>query len=93
MCNLACFYSAHGRHPDALVMHEKSLELRRRLLPENHPDIGVSCMSAGASALAAGNLHRALEFAREALRILQATLPPLHPYVQKAQQFLRLVDK
>ena len=40
MSNLANSYSALGRHEEALEMREKSLEFRRRVLPENHPDIG-----------------------------------------------------
>jgi hypothetical protein len=42
MHNLAITYSALGRHQDALVMREKTLEFQRRVLPENHPDIGVT---------------------------------------------------
>ena len=42
MSNLASTYSALGRHQDALVLQEKTLEFRRRVLPENHPDIGVT---------------------------------------------------
>jgi hypothetical protein len=41
MGNLACTYDALGRHQDALVLQEKTLEFLRRVLPENHPDIGV----------------------------------------------------
>ena len=89
MSNLATLYSGHGRHQDALAMHEKALELRRHLLPVNHPDNGAACMNAGVSYLASGDLLRALEFVREALRIFQATLPPSHPYVQRAQLLLR----
>ena len=40
MYNLASSYSALGRHEEALEMNEKTLEFRRRVLPENHPDIG-----------------------------------------------------
>ena len=40
MNNLAISYSDLGRHEDALEMKEKTLEFRRRVLPENHPDIG-----------------------------------------------------
>ena len=29
-----------GRHADALALQEKALELQRRVLPEDHPDIG-----------------------------------------------------
>ena len=42
MNNLAATYSALGRHQDALVMMEKTLEFRRRVLPENHPEIGAT---------------------------------------------------
>jgi hypothetical protein len=41
MGNLAITYSHLGRHQDALVLQEKTLEFQRRVLPENHPDIGV----------------------------------------------------
>jgi len=41
MGNLAATYSHLGRHQDALVLLEKTLEYRRRVLPENHLDIGV----------------------------------------------------
>ena len=40
MNNLAASYSALGRHDEALEMREKTLEFYRRVLPENHPDIG-----------------------------------------------------
>ena len=42
MTNLAKTYSALGRHQDALAMEEKTLDLMRRVLPENHPDIGAT---------------------------------------------------
>ena len=40
MSNLAISYSDLGRLDEALEMWEKTLEFRRRVLPENHPDIG-----------------------------------------------------
>ena len=40
MQGLANSYSALGRHEEAVEMQEKTLEFRRRVLPENHPDIG-----------------------------------------------------
>jgi hypothetical protein len=42
MGNLADTYGALGRRQDALVLREKTLEFRRRVLPENHPGIGVT---------------------------------------------------
>ena len=40
MQGLANSYSALGRQQEAVEMREKTLEFRRRVLPENHPDIG-----------------------------------------------------
>ena len=42
MSKLANTYSALGRHQDALLLKEKTLEFKRRVLPENHPDIGAT---------------------------------------------------
>jgi len=89
MGNLADTYAALGRHQDALVMGEKALEFRRRVLPENHPDMGIACLNLGAGCANVGNMHRALPLTREALRIFQATLPPSHPHVIYAQQLVR----
>ena len=41
MHNLAATYSELGRHQDALVLREQTLKFYGRVLPENHPDIGV----------------------------------------------------
>ncbi len=40
MSNLASSHAALGRHADALVLREQVLEESRRVLPEDHPDIG-----------------------------------------------------
>jgi tetratricopeptide (TPR) repeat protein len=40
MSNLAETYSALGRHADALALQERVLDLRRRFLPEDDPEIG-----------------------------------------------------
>jgi hypothetical protein len=42
MNNLSNTYNALGRHRDALELREKTLEFQRRVLPENHPRIGVT---------------------------------------------------
>jgi hypothetical protein len=61
----------------------------RSALPEDHPQIGIDCFNIGINYFEVGDLHRALQFAREALRTLQATLPPSHPHVEQAQQLVR----
>ena len=47
MSNLAVSYYNLGRHADALAMQERVLEFYRRVLPENHPDIGEGRVGSG----------------------------------------------
>ena len=49
MGNLAISYSDLGRHEEALAMDERVLEFTRRVLPENHPDIGEGRVWSGAA--------------------------------------------
>ncbi len=44
---LAGLLSDQGRHNEALAMRESVLEFRRRVLPENHPDIGEGLAMSG----------------------------------------------
>ena len=52
MNNLANSYSALGRQQEAVEMREKTLEFRRRVLPENHPDIGEGDAAYGGARVA-----------------------------------------
>ena len=40
---LATMLSKQGRHDEAVLIFEAVLTHRRRVLPENHPDIGATC--------------------------------------------------
>ena len=52
MGNLAVSYSAFGRHQVVVEMREKTLEFYRRVLPENHPDIGEGDAAYGGARVA-----------------------------------------
>jgi hypothetical protein len=45
MHNHVVFYMELRRYQDALVLQEKNLELFRRVLPDDHPIIGLSWLS------------------------------------------------
>jgi hypothetical protein len=40
MADLATSYYSLQRHSDAVLLRENVLQLRQRVLPEGHPDIG-----------------------------------------------------
>jgi tetratricopeptide (TPR) repeat protein len=85
MGNIAGSFSLLGRHREALALEQKTLEFRRRVLPESHSDIGASYIKVSLSQRQAGDFHRALENAREGLRIFQATLLPSNPFIEQAR--------
>ena len=47
MNNLAVSYSKLGMHEEALAIKEEALKFYRRVLPENHPDIGEGHVQSG----------------------------------------------
>jgi tetratricopeptide (TPR) repeat protein len=81
---------ASGRYQDALESQEKAAEFFRQVLPENHPRIGHQMFQIGNIFAQAGEFHRAIEKAGEALRVFQAALlPSSHPYVEMNQTLVR----
>jgi tetratricopeptide (TPR) repeat protein len=89
MGNLASVYSSLERHEDALALKERVLEHRRRVLPENHPAIGMAWYNLHTSYEKVGVYPRALECAKEALRIWQVSRPPGHEDILDAQKAIR----
>jgi hypothetical protein len=76
-------------------LYENMLELRRRVLSADHPDIGMACHDLIVSYhknMLNNKQHsidkRALELAREALRIWQSTLPPGHNNISVAKKHI-----
>jgi hypothetical protein len=79
-------------YQDSLAMHEKALQFMRRLLPLNHPDIGILCFNIGFCHAQVGHKKAALEMTREAQRIFLTTLPSSHPHFQMVQEQVRQME-
>jgi len=92
MMNLSSSFSNLGRHKEALVLAEETLEFQRLVLPENHEEIGTCLLNISSNLQNLGDSRRALEMAQKALRVYQATLQPSHPFVKRAQQQLRQLE-
>ena len=56
------------------------------------PPAGLALYNISFSYETCGSLLRALECAREALRIWQTALPPSHPHVKMAQELVRQLE-
>jgi len=84
MCNLATTYSHLGRHDDALAMQERALEIRLRVLPPGHPDIGESMNNLATKYSDLGRHDDALAMKKKALEFQRRVLPSSHPDIGKS---------
>ena len=86
MTSLAVCYSKHGRHQDAVLLFEESLEFQRRVRPENHPEIGeanrcdmlfdhwVNLFVPGSTMTALASCYSKLERNQDAVLLLEESL-------------------
>jgi tetratricopeptide (TPR) repeat protein len=68
-----------GEYEEAITFYEKSLEISRKTLPSNHPDLAHSYTNIGAAYDNMGDYPKALSYYEKALEIKQKSLPPNHP--------------
>ncbi|CAF1055672.1 unnamed protein product [Adineta steineri] len=68
-----------GKFQEALTFYKKSLAIRQKSLPPNHPDSAKSYNSIGNVHCNTGNYPKTLFYYEKALEIRQQTLPLNHP--------------
>ncbi|CAF4175665.1 unnamed protein product [Adineta steineri] len=71
--------NAQGKYQEALTFYEKSLVIRQKTLPPNHPDLASSYNNIGNVHDSMGNYPKALSSHEKALEIRQQSLPSNHP--------------
>ncbi|CAF3955026.1 unnamed protein product [Rotaria sp. Silwood1] len=64
---------------EAASFYEKSLEIYRKTLPEDHPSLANTYNKIGRAYNNTGDCSKALEFYENALKIREKALPPNHP--------------
>jgi tetratricopeptide (TPR) repeat protein len=79
--NLGYFEDQRGDYNKSIEYYEKALEIGRKILPANHPDLGTSYNNIGLMYHNMRKYSEALEFYKKALEIRQKTLPGNHPWL------------
>lgn len=67
-----------GNYVEAIALHEKSLEIEQRMLPENHSFLAGVYNGIGAVYDATGDYLKAISFLEKGLEIYQKTIPQDH---------------
>ncbi|CAF3374226.1 unnamed protein product, partial [Rotaria sp. Silwood2] len=76
---LGTIYNNMGEYSKALSMHERSLEIRKKALPPNHPDLATSYNNIGMVYDNMGEYSKAFSMHERSLEIREKALPPNHP--------------
>ncbi|CAF5085816.1 unnamed protein product, partial [Rotaria sp. Silwood1] len=71
--------SRKGQYKQAVSFYEKTLEIERKTLPEDHSSLADTYNNIGGVYDNMGNYSKALEFYDKALKIYEKSLPPNHP--------------
>ncbi|CAF1434436.1 unnamed protein product, partial [Rotaria sordida] len=68
-----------GQYNEAIKFYQKSLDIKEKTLPPNHPDLAASYNNIGAVYFNMGEYSKALSSHERALEIKKIALPPNHP--------------
>ncbi|CAF1550412.1 unnamed protein product, partial [Rotaria magnacalcarata] len=76
---LGMLKNRQGKYPDAVKFYEKSLEIYRKTLPEDHASLADLYNDMGLVYKNMGEYSKALEYCEKGLEIKKKALPPTHP--------------
>jgi len=80
-----------GEYSKALEYHEKSLEIRKKTLPANHPDLAISYNNIGLVYDNMGEYSKALEYHEKSLEISKKSVPENYPDLTTSYNNIGLV--
>jgi len=90
MHTMGLVYQNLGLYEDAAPLEQEALEVRRKALGPDHPDVGVSLNALGTLRNKEGRYAEAERLQREAVAVLAKTLGPDSPELAEAQMQLGL---
>jgi tetratricopeptide (TPR) repeat protein len=79
--DLACVLNQQGRHPEAIQSAMRAIELKRKTLGSEHPDVGISEINVAIALQAGARPEEALTHVQRALVLMEKGLGASHPDV------------
>ncbi|CAF2156113.1 unnamed protein product [Rotaria magnacalcarata] len=76
---LGCLKGQQGEYQEAANFYKKSLEIKRKTLPEDDASLTATYSNIGGVYKNMGEYSKTLEFSEKALKIKEISLPPNHP--------------
>ncbi len=89
LSSVAFYLNSVGRYEEAEPLFRQALEIRQRVLGEEHPSTAASYNNVAYNLDAQGRYEEAEPLYRQALEIWKATLPSAHPHIEMVQTALQ----
>ena len=86
-------YFRKGNYTAALDYYQKALVIRKKTLPENHPDIALSYGNIGVVYFRKGEYRNAYNYLKKAYEIFRSKHGDKHPMTQQALNTLKFVEQ
>jgi Tfp pilus assembly protein PilF len=86
--NIGLVYAGKGEFENALVQHQKALEIRTRVFGSDHPDVATSYQNLAVVYQRQGNHVQTKEMVTKAYHIFLRMLGPDHPQTQGLKPFV-----
>ncbi|CAF4318496.1 unnamed protein product, partial [Rotaria magnacalcarata] len=84
-------YDEEKKYFEALDFYEKSLDIWKKHLPADHPDLGGSYNNIGIVHRCLGHSDLALDHYNRSLKIRLKSLPAQHPHIASTYENIGLV--
>ncbi|CAF4439588.1 unnamed protein product [Rotaria magnacalcarata] len=89
--NIGIIYQEENKYFEALDFYEKSLAIKKKHLPADHPDLGGSYNNIGIVQDCLGHSDLALNHYNRSLKIRLKSLPAQHPDIASTYRNMGLV--
>nr|WP_276599074.1 serine/threonine-protein kinase [Nannocystis sp. SCPEA4] len=89
--NIAAVRANQGRHAEAEQLHRENLAFKRRILPEDHFEIGFTLANLGVDFSERGRFAEAEAVTREGLKMIRRSFGAEHPSALQVEANLALV--
>ena len=83
--NIGVVYEEKGDLENALLQHQRALEIRTRVFGSEHPDVAMSYGNMGYVYRSLGKAEEAREMFTKTYSIFLKVLGPDHPHTQQAK--------